>query len=90
MLYFVGIRALGEEEYIHTDNCHEHEFHAWLKRASILMATLGKKLFVDFRARPHTFEIKSDGKPRLITSEENVSIDNNILDPALEAQFAGS
>ena len=74
MLYFAGIRALGENNYLETGECLEGNFHKWLNRAAHLsMANNGKRMFVDFRQRPHTFEVSSDGKPHLLTPE-HVSI----------------
>ena len=76
MLYFAGIRALGEEGYIETGTCQESGFHTWLNRASaISMANNGKRMFVDFRQRPHTFEVSSDGQPHLLTPEDVSMVD---------------
>ena len=83
MLYFAGIRALGENYYIEVGECFESGFGNWLKRASSLRKKVGKKLFVDFRQRPHTFEINADGSPHLLTPEV-------MVDPALAAQSEGS
>ena len=78
MEYFAGIRALGEQNYLETGTCQEVEFHKWLNRATVLsIANNGKRMFVDFRQRPHTFEVSSDGKPHLITTE-----DISMVDPA--------
>ena len=86
MLYFAGIRALGENTYRETGECLEGQFHIWLNRAvAISMANQGKSMFVDFRQRPHTFEVGANKEPHLLTPE-----DVSMVDPALAAQFEGS
>lgn len=77
MLYFAGIRALGESEYREVGNCLEGGFYHVLKRAAVLQKRYGLRMFVDFRQRPHTFEIKDDGTPHLLTPE-----DTSMVDPA--------
>ena len=74
MLYFAGVRLLGEETYIETWECYEHQFQSLLQRAAIIQRRVSKRVFVDFRARPHTFEIKDDGEPHLLTPAKPISI----------------
>ena len=82
IVYFAGIRALGDSFYMETGECFESGFHNWMKRAKQLGKKLDKRVFVDFRQRAHTFEIKNDGTPHLMTNNTTP-----IIDPALEAQF---
>ena len=78
MLYFAGIRALGEEVYRETGECLEGQFHVWLNRAAVIsMANQGRRMFVDFRQRPHTFEVEANREPHLLTPE-----DTGIVDPS--------
>lgn len=84
MLYAVGIRALGEQTYRETGQCAEHQFSAWLKRASEIKRETGKRMFVDFRQRPHSFEVESDGSTHLLTPEVS-----SIADPAASFLEAG-
>lgn len=84
MLYFAGIRALGEQNYIETGDCLESGFVNWLKRAAKIQNKTGKRIFVDFRQRAHTFEITTDGEPHLLTPEAPIPVD-----PAYSTLFEG-
>ena len=84
MLYFAGIRALGEKTYIESGQCLESGFANWLKRGAALKKKTGKRMFVDFRQRPHSFEVESDGTSHLLTPETS-----SIADPAATFLEAG-
>ena len=105
MLYFFGVRTLGSDKYKLTGNCLQSQFQQVLKEAGKMRELKGQRIFVDFRAHPHTFEVKVNNagkvETHLMTPEvESVGSDMNIAqqistipqitDPALEAQFEGS
>ena len=84
MLYFAGIRALGESKYRETGQCVESGFANWLKRGAEWKKKTGKRMFVDFRQRPHSFEVDTDGSSHLLTPETS-----SIADPAATFLEAG-
>ena len=99
MLYFFGIRELGSDKYKDTGECLESEFQKILKEAGKIKKETGKRTFVDFRQRAHTFEVElnEQGKVQthLMTPEtESVAAEiptsPQVVDPALAAQFEGS
>ena len=69
MLYFAGIRFLGETNYTEVGKCFESGFAHWLRRGANLKKQTGKRTFVDFRQRPHSFEVDTDGSSHLLTPE---------------------
>lgn len=77
MLYFAGIRFLGETGYEEAGTCFESGFASWLKRAAGIKRRTGRRTFVDFRQRPHSFEVDDSGQAHLLTPEHA-----SIADPA--------
>ena len=99
MLYFFGIRELGSDKYKDTGECLQSDFQKILKEAGKIKKETGKRTFVDFRQRAHTFEVdvSEEGKvethllnPDTEQFEGNLPTHLNIKDPALDAQFEGS
>ena len=56
----------------------QHEFYWFLKRAAVIQKETGKRIFVDFRAKAHTFEINPSGEPHLLTPKAPVPIDPRV------------
>ena len=76
MAYNAGIRVIGEKEYRETGSCEQWQFVHWIKRAAWWAGKIGKKCFVDFSQKPHTFEVEPSGKSHFLTPE------NDPIDPA--------
>ena len=65
MLYFWGIREFGKDSYKKTGECLQSEFQKILQKAGKMKELNGQRTFVDFRQRPHTFEVDINGQGKV-------------------------
>lgn len=80
MLYFFGIRELGSDKYKDTGECLQSDFQKILQEAGKIKKETGKRTFVDFRQRAHTFEVDVSEEGKVETHLLNPETDQIVKD----------